>query len=92
MALIGLGIRFARKINPTLDTFIRVEDCRIKIDINQALFRELLKIKGIGPVLAKNIIAHRNSHGPFRDSEELKRVRGIGEFKYNRIKEFITIR
>ena len=92
LALTGLGVRFSRKINPAFDSFIRAEDCRSKIDINQAEFRELLKVKGIGPVLAKNIIAHRERLGPFQDLQGLKEVKGIGEFKYNRIKEYITIK
>ena len=92
LALVGLGLKFARKINPSFDNLIRAEDCRIKIDINQAQYGELLKVKGIGPVLAKNIISHRNSHGPFQDLEGLKDVKGIGDFKYDRIKDYITIR
>ena len=57
LSLAGLGLKFARKINPVHDSFIHPEECRLKININQAQYRELLKIKGIGPVLAKNIIA-----------------------------------
>lgn len=92
IVLLGLGINFACKINSRIDRFTKVDDCIIKIDINQAGYQDLLEIKGISSRLAKNIIAYRNNYGLFRDLEELKEVKGIGEFRYNQIKDYLNIR
>jgi competence protein ComEA len=48
------------------------------IDVNRATEGELTALKGIGPVLAKNIVEYRRKNGPFKNIEELTRVKGIG--------------
>jgi len=47
-------------------------------DVNRAPADTLLFLPGIGPALAGRIVAERESGGPFRDLEDLQRVRGIG--------------
>jgi competence protein ComEA len=49
-----------------------------KIDVNEADWPELTLMPGIGEQLAKRIVADRQEKGPFRDLDELRRVRGIG--------------
>jgi competence protein ComEA len=51
------------------------------IDINRAAAEELVTLKGIGPVLAKNIVEYRRKNGPFKNIDELTRVKGIGAKK-----------
>jgi len=53
-----------------------------KIDINTATEKELTTVPGIGHVMAARIIAAR----PFRSADDLKRVSGIGDKKYARIR------
>ncbi len=63
------------------------------VNINQASAEELAsKLSGIGPVLAQRIIEYRSSHGPFKKNEDLQQVSGIGEKKYNDIKDSICTR
>lgn len=50
-----------------------------KLAINTALNSELQQLRGIGPVLAARIVAHREEYGPFRDLEDLGEVPGIGD-------------
>jgi competence ComEA-like helix-hairpin-helix protein len=52
------------------------------IDINTATEKELKMIPGVGPVLASRIIAAR----PFRSADDLKKVNGIGDKKYAKIR------
>jgi len=54
------------------------------IDINTATEKELTTVPGIGHVMAARIIAAR----PFRSADDLKRVSGIGEKKYAKIRPF----
>lgn len=62
-----------------------------KISINAAGRDELAGLPGIGPVLAERIVEYRRDHGPFRALTELKKVNGIGEGKFNRLKDRITL-
>lgn len=61
------------------------------ININTATQTELELLTGIGPSTASKIIAYREQNGKFRSTEELKEVPGIGESKYEAIKNDITI-
>lgn len=51
----------------------------LTIDLNTAEARELALLPGVGPVLARRIVADRNQRGRFDSLEELGRVHGIGE-------------
>jgi competence protein ComEA len=62
-----------------------------KININTADAGQLQQLPGIGPVLAGRIIEYRKAKGPFRDRAELKLVPGIGDAKYNELKDRITL-
>jgi competence protein ComEA len=55
-----------------------------KIDINTATEKELRNVPGIGSVMAARIIAAR----PFRGADDLKRVNGIGDKKYAKIRPY----
>lgn len=61
------------------------------ININTATQTELELLTGIGPSTASKIIAYREQNGKFKTKEDLKEVPGIGESKYETIKEEITI-
>lgn len=63
-----------------------------KININKATQTELETIPGIGPSLALKIINYREENGKFSSIEEIKKVSGIGDSKYNQIKDFIIIK
>ncbi|HEX3601235.1 MAG TPA: helix-hairpin-helix domain-containing protein [Lacipirellulaceae bacterium] len=56
-----------------------------RIDVNIATERELKMIPGVGPVLASRIIAAR----PFRSTDDLKKVNGIGDKKYAKIRPYL---
>lgn len=60
-----------------------------KININKATQTELETLSGIGPSMANKIIKYRDENGRFKTIEDLKNVPGIGEAKYNSIKDEI---
>ncbi|MBI2057729.1 MAG: helix-hairpin-helix domain-containing protein [Candidatus Yanofskybacteria bacterium] len=62
-----------------------------KININTASSQELEKITGVGPVIAQRIIDYRNKNGPFQKIEDIKNVNGIGDLKFEKMKDEITI-
>ncbi|GBD38364.1 ComE operon protein 1 [bacterium HR37] len=61
-----------------------------KVNINKATIQELTQLPGIGESTAKNIVAYREKVGGFKTIDELKNVKGIGEKKFERIKDLIT--
>jgi competence protein ComEA len=62
-----------------------------KININVAAAAELISLPGIGEVLAQRIIDYRKEHGAFQTIEEIKDVSGIGDAKFNAMKDMITV-
>lgn len=62
-----------------------------KVNINKASKTELMKLKGVGESMADKIIEYRESNGDFKDIDELKLVSGMGEGKFNKIKEDVDI-
>ena len=62
-----------------------------KISINFASKAELDKLPGIGPAMAEQIVDYRQHNGTFRDISELKKVPGIGEVKFNVLKDKISL-
>ena len=61
-----------------------------RININTATLDELDTLPGIGPALAQRIIDHRSEHGPFSTPADIMDVKGIGESKFNAIRDLIT--
>ncbi|MCH4005770.1 MAG: helix-hairpin-helix domain-containing protein [Eubacterium sp.] len=61
------------------------------VNINQADLLQLQKINGVGPVTAEAIKAYREEHGLFQKKEDLKKVRGIGDKTFEKIKDQITL-
>jgi competence protein ComEA len=61
------------------------------ININSATATELQEIPGIGPVMSDKIIQYRSEHGLFRKLEDIKKVSGIGDKTYAKMKPYICI-
>ena len=61
------------------------------INLNTANANELTRLPGIGEKTAEKIIELRTERGKFKKLEELLDVKGIGEVKFNKIKNFLYI-
>lgn len=61
------------------------------LNINIASQSELESLPGIGSVIARRIIEYRLEFGPFEKIEEIQAVEGIGEAKFDQIKDSITV-
>jgi len=66
-------------------------DSKKLVNINTATKSELLLLPGVGEKMANKIITYRNENGFFNSTDELKNVSGIGESKFNKIQDLITI-
>ncbi|WP_217130657.1 Tex family protein [Streptomyces sp. AC558_RSS880] len=80
------------KLSRSLDAV--VEDCvnGVGVDVNTASAPLLARVSGITSGLAENIVAHRDSNGPFRSRGELKKVARLGPKAYEQCAGFLRIR
>jgi competence protein ComEA len=58
-----------------------------QVSLATATVDQLDGLDGIGPTLAERIIAFRDKHGGFRSIEQLREVEGIGEKRFEALKE-----
>ncbi|MDG4789269.1 helix-hairpin-helix domain-containing protein [Micromonospora sp. WMMD1102] len=62
-----------------------------KVNLNTATAAQLDALPGVGPVLAQRIVAHREEHGGFRSVGDLRQVTGIGDARYEDLKDLVTV-
>ena len=70
-----------------------VENCvnSVGVEVNTASMELLTHVSGLGPVLAKNIIAYRNEHGPFGSRHQLLKVPRLGAKAFQQCAGFLRI-
>jgi competence protein ComEA len=61
------------------------------LDLNTATADQFDDLPGVGPVLAQNIVAYRTEHGSFRSVDELRQVDGIGDSRYEHLKDLVRV-
>ena len=63
----------------------------VGVEVNTASKELLLRVSGVGPALAKNIVEYRNENGPFASRAELKKVPRFGEKSFEQAAGFLRI-
>ena len=61
------------------------------VNLNTATVAELQTLPGIGEVLAQRIVEYRDQHGGFRAVTDLRQVEGIGDAKFQQLKDRVTV-
>ncbi len=64
---------------------------KTKLNPNLASPEALETLPGIGPALAQRIVRYRQAQGPFKRLDDLKKVPGIGERKYDELKGYLVL-
>ena len=62
-----------------------------RININTATLDELDELPGVGPATAQAIIEDREANGRFESLEDIMRVSGIGEKKFEKLEDAISV-
>ena len=73
------------------DSDVEENKVEAKVNINTANKEKLETLPGIGETTAQKIIDYRESNGKFKTIEDIKNVSGIGEAKYESLKDKITV-
>ncbi len=101
LALTALGILLWQQRRPPLTVELgpspsyaqwdaQLRDSKL-VDLNQATAEELERLPEIGPTLAVRIVAYRDAHGPFRRSEDLQKVPGIGPKTFEIMRDYVKV-
>ncbi len=61
------------------------------LNLNTATLADLDKLPGVGPVLAQRILTARDAQGGFRAVSDLRKVSGIGDSRYEQLKDLVTV-
>ncbi|MEO0122566.1 MAG: helix-hairpin-helix domain-containing protein [candidate division WOR-3 bacterium] len=78
------------KFNKKSYALIIEEEMR-QISINLASEEQLVMLPGIGPALAQRIVEFRENNGEFKKIEDIKKVKGVGEKLFEKIKSYIKL-
>lgn len=61
------------------------------ININTASKDQLIQLPGVGNSTADKIIEYRETHGGFKRIEDIMKIKGIGQKKFDKMKVFLTV-
>lgn len=62
-----------------------------KVNINTATAAQLSELPGVGEKLAARIVEHRQKQGPFKSTQELMNVKGIGEKNFQKLQPYLSV-
>jgi uncharacterized protein len=79
------------KLKEALDRVVESVVNMVGVNLNTASHHLLTYISGLGPALAKNIVAFRNENGPFENRSQLKKVPRLGAKAYEQAAGFLRI-
>ena len=101
--ILGLGVIAYRRTHSGIDLKIsdyniediknideRIDNARL-VNINEAGIIDLMKLKGVGRILAERIIDYRSQKGPFKSKDQINNVKGIGKKLFDGLKDDIVV-
>jgi len=70
-----------------------VESCvnKVGVNLNTASYKLLGYVSGVGPSLAKNIVAHRDKNGKFQSREDALKIAGMGPKAFQQAAGFLRV-
>ena len=80
------------QLKKALDRVVRSSVNRVGVDVNSASATLLSYVSGIGPTLARTIVAHREAAGPFATRHDLLQVPRFGAKAFEQSADFLRVR
>ena len=87
----GVFINFLAKLSCPVRKLICPQISLAKLNLNKISLEDLLKTRCLPQKTAQRIIAYRQEHGAFVNIDGLKEVWGIGEKRYEKLKELFFV-
>jgi len=91
LAFCGLLLNSLVKVNCRLLGIISPQIHLARLNLNQASLADLLETRRVSASLARRIIEYRSSTREFSSLEELRKIKGIGPARYEKIKDLFFI-
>jgi len=80
-----------KKLAAALDAVVESVVNHVGVDVNTASAALLSYVAGVSRRVAKNIVAYRDEHGPFKSRAELKKVKGLGPKAFEQAAGFLRV-
>jgi uncharacterized protein len=80
-----------KELSNTLDAVVESVVNYVGVDVNTASPALLAYVAGLSKKVADNVVAHRDSHGPFKKRSDLKKVRRLGDKAYEQAAGFLRV-
>ena len=80
-----------KAVKKTKPTASKKKELERPISINTANDEELQLLPRVGPATAKRIIEYRTQNGPFKQVQDIMKVKGIGPKTYEQMATMITL-
>ncbi|MDD5561498.1 MAG: helix-hairpin-helix domain-containing protein [Candidatus Omnitrophica bacterium] len=87
----GITLNSLAKLNCRVKKIFCPQEHLSRIDLNKISLEELIRAKCLPAKTSQRIIAYRMEHGNFRNLEVLKEIKGIGERRYEKLKEIFFV-
>lgn len=91
LAFCGLALNNLGKANCHIGKIVYPQVQLARINLNKVSFEELIRFKCVSAKLAQAIVGYRNLHKEFASLEELKEVKGIGNQRYEKLKDIFFV-
>ena len=91
VGLLGWNVFAASRWATRPTTLVTNVTLAFRVELNRADHAQLLQLPGVGETLASRIVEHRQSHGPFRSIEDLRKVGGVGPALLARLRPFVYV-
>jgi len=91
LAFCGLILNNLLKTNCRIEKVVYPQVQLAKINLNKVSLQDLVKLKCIPLKLSQRILEYRSLRQEFASVEELKEVKGIGEKRYEKLKEIFFV-
>ena len=90
--IVGIAISYLKKSYAHNELLTNLYQNVGKINLNTTDKASLVSIPGIADKLADRILEHRDKEGRFLDIEDLKQIKGITNYRYEKIKDYLLVK
>lgn len=93
--IVALGLALALAVLTSVGTAAAADkpaaSAPARININTASVEQLTALPGVGARLAGRIVEYRQKQGPFKSTQELLNVKGVGEKNFQKIQGQLSV-